>query len=122
MKKDKIVYLVSTWAIFLLISLPAVMFNSEMSRAAFIHLGFPHYFLIEVGIAKILGGLALVLPLSLVGKRVKEWAYVGFGIDFISALIANSAVDGVKTQGVLLALIALVMLIASYKYFHKING
>lgn len=58
---------------------------------AFTHLGFPSYFRIELGIAKLLGVAALLAP---VPARVKEWAYAGFGITLISAFLAHFVVDG----------------------------
>lgn len=59
---------------------------------AFTHLGFPAYFRVELSCAKLLGVLLLVTP---VPARLREWAYAGFGIDLASALIAHLAVgDG----------------------------
>ena len=60
--------------------------------AAFTHLGFPAYFRVELSWAKFLGIVALLAP---VPARLKEWAYAGFLITLISALIAHFAVgDG----------------------------
>jgi hypothetical protein len=62
--------------------------------ATFVHLGFPAYFRIELSWAKLAGLAALLLPM--VPARVKEWAYAGFAITLISALIAHLAVgDGI---------------------------
>ena len=59
---------------------------------AFIHLGFPAYFRVELSWAKFLG---IVLLLAPVPERLKEWAYAGFAITLASALIAHFAVgDG----------------------------
>jgi hypothetical protein len=59
---------------------------------AFIHLGFPAYFRVELAWAKLLGVVVLLVP---VPARLKEWAYAGFAINIISALIAHFAVgDG----------------------------
>ncbi len=54
---------------------------------AFAHMGFPPYFRIELAWAKIAGVLALLIP-SL-PNRIKEWAYAGFAITLVSALIAH---------------------------------
>ncbi len=60
--------------------------------AAFAHLGFPDYFRVELSWAKLLGVAVLLLPGP---PRLKEWAYAGFAIDLVSALIAHFAVgDG----------------------------
>jgi hypothetical protein len=59
---------------------------------AFIHLGFPAYFRVELAWAKLLGVVVLLAP---VPARLKEWAYAGFAINIVSALIAHFAVgDG----------------------------
>lgn len=50
-------------------------------------MGFPPYFRIELTVAKILGGIVLLIP-GMPG-RIKEWVYVGFCICMISALIAK---------------------------------
>ncbi len=61
--------------------------------AAFTHMGFPAYFRVELSWAKFVGLAALLLPM--VPARVKEWAYAGFAITLVSALIAHIAVgDG----------------------------
>lgn len=64
---------------------------------AFEHLGFPAYFRVELSAAKIIGVLLLLAP---VPSRVKEWAYAGFAIDLVSAVIAHLAVgDGPEAWG-----------------------
>lgn len=54
---------------------------------AFTQLGFPDWFRIELGIAKLLGAFALGIPL--ISARVGEWAFAGFFIGFFSAVIAH---------------------------------
>jgi hypothetical protein len=64
---------------------------------AFAHLGFPDYFRVELSWAKFLGIVALLSP---VPARLKEWAYAGFAITLVSALIAHFAVgDGPEAWG-----------------------
>ncbi len=63
-------------------SVPVVA--QELSR-----LGFPaDHFRIELCVAKVLGALALLLP---VPSRLKEWAYAGFAIVLVSAVTAHLA-------------------------------
>jgi hypothetical protein len=65
--------------------------------AAFTHLGFPAYFRVELSWAKFLGVVLLLAP---VPARLKEWAYAGFAITLVSALIAHFAVgDGPDAWG-----------------------
>jgi hypothetical protein len=58
---------------------------------AFTRLGFPNsYFRIELSLAKLAGVAALLLPL--VPARLREWAYVGFAINLVSAIIAHLSI------------------------------
>jgi hypothetical protein len=56
----------------------------------FARLGFPNYFRIELSWAKLAGLAVLLIPM--VPARLKEWAYAGFAITLVSALIAHLAV------------------------------
>ena len=65
---------------------------------AFVHFGFPAYFRIELSWAKFVGIAVLLIPT--VPARLKEWAYAGFAITLVSALIAHLAVgDGPQAWG-----------------------
>ncbi len=64
---------------------------------AFTHLGFPGYFRVELSLAKLAGVLLLLAP---VPARLKEWAYAGFAINLVSAVIAHVSVgDGPEAWG-----------------------
>ncbi len=64
---------------------------------AFAHMGFPSYFRVELSYAKLAGIIALLAP---VPARVKEWAYAGFAITLVSALVAHVSVgDGAEAWG-----------------------
>lgn len=114
--KDNVIYWVSTLIIVLFESGGSFWFNSELAKEGTRHLGFPDYFRVEVSIGKIIGGLLLVLPM--VPARIKEWAYVAFGITLISATIANWSVDGFSAM-VLMPVVFFAILVVSYVYFHK---
>lgn len=119
MKKDKIIFWIATGIIFLFDTvMPALTSHTELAKEGIRHLGYPDYFRVELTIFKILGGLALVLPF--VPARVKEWAYAGFGISFISAFIGHRVVDGLGGQ-TFLPLVILAILVVSYTYYHKIQ-
>ena len=65
--------------------------------AAFTHLGFPAYFRVELAWAKLFGVVLLLAP---VPARLKEWAYAGFAITLVSAVIAHVAIgEGVAAWG-----------------------
>ncbi|HRD51453.1 MAG TPA: DoxX family protein [Flavobacteriales bacterium] len=54
------------------------------------HLGYPIYFIKLISYAKVLGAIAILLPM--VPARVKEWAYFGFFIDLMAAIVSSAAV------------------------------
>ena len=62
-----------------------------------------------LAVAKLLGVAALLAP---VAPRLKEWAYAGFGITLVSAVVAHTAVDGVATA--VAPVFAFGLLTASY--------
>ena len=53
---------------------------------AFMRLGFPSYFRVELAWAKLIGVVVLLAPAP---ARLKEWAYAGFAVNLVSALIAH---------------------------------
>jgi hypothetical protein len=79
-------------------------------------LGFPDYFRVELTIFKVLGGIVLILPR--VPRRIKEWAYAGFAINFISASVANWVVYGFGAFAVL-PLVLVAMLAVSYITYNR---
>ncbi|AXY74616.1 DoxX family protein [Paraflavitalea soli] len=106
---------ISYWATTALVSLmmvysSIVYFIDSDLKQAFLHLGLPDYFRIELSIAKLLGVALLLLP---VYGWLKEWAYAGFFIVFISAIIAHTA-SGDPLMVRMMPLIFLFLLLISY--------
>jgi hypothetical protein len=119
MKKESIIFWISTGIIFLFEGvMPALTGNSEMAKQGIQHLGYPDYFRVELNVFKIIGALVLILPM--IPARVKEWAYAGFAISLISAFFSHWAVDGL-TGMTCFPLIILAILITSYLYYHKLK-
>jgi uncharacterized membrane protein YphA (DoxX/SURF4 family) len=74
---------------------------------AFTHLGYPLYFMMILGTAKLLGVIALLLPRL---PRLKEWAYAGFVFTLISAFISHlESGDGSKALAPVVALVILTV-------------
>ena len=90
-------------------------------EGAFVHLGLPHYFKMELKptTAKILGLLALLIPS--VPFKIKEFAYFGFGITLLSAGIAHFARGDARLSVFFIIdpLFFLFLLIVSYVSFEK---
>lgn len=119
MKKAKIIFWITTTIIFLFEGvMPALTSQTELAKEGIRHLGYPEYFGNALVVFKILGVLVLIIPS--IPKNVKEWAYAGFGFDFIFATISHTAIDGVGFQS-FFPLIFLVILAISYIYYHKIE-
>jgi hypothetical protein len=119
MKTTKIVYWVST-SIICLFALSAVQMNSEMAIEGSKHVLIPRYLSIEISIGQLIGLVLLIVPA--VPKRFKEWAYVGFGIMYISALVAHLAVGDPFIPFGLLAVLFFGLLLCSYISFHKLEA
>lgn len=118
MKGLKITYWTTTILLSLMMLMSVTMyFTSPDVSKGFSHVGFPDYFRIELGIAKAIGVLLLLLP---VPNNFKEWGYAGFFITFVSAAIAHAAV-GDPASGVMSPVIALVLLAVSYISFHRLQ-
>jgi uncharacterized membrane protein YtjA (UPF0391 family) len=116
MKRTNLIYWISTILLAAQVALAGIIyFVSAEVATGFTHLGFPSYFRAELGIAKLLAAVVLVLPM--VPLRVKEWAYAGLAIVFVSAFIAHASVDGASTG--IAPLVSLVILAVSYVYAHK---
>lgn len=119
MKKHKVIYWVATiLAMFTGATSAFFYFTSPKFIEGYRHFGFPDYFRIELGIAKIAGILLLLIPA--VPARVKEWAYAGFALTFISGMIAHGMVDGAALA--IVPAIPLTLLIISYIYFNKLGN
>jgi hypothetical protein len=117
MNKNKIIYWTTTGIItaMMLFSAFGYFTNADM-KAAFVHLGFPDYFRIELGVLKIFGALVLILPM--VSDKIKSFAYFGFALTFVSAFIAHLS-SGDPISVAIVPLVLLVILGVSYSFRAK---
>lgn len=87
----------------------AYLSGSPQVVQGFAHLGYPQQLRILLGIAKPLGGIALIIPRL---AKLKEWAYAGFTFAWIAAFVAHYlAKDGPSAY---MPLVLLVLLAISY--------
>ncbi len=86
-------------------------------KAAFVHLGFPGYFRVELAIAKIIGAMVLIVPG--VPKILKQFAYFGFALTFVSAFIAHTASGDPISVAIMPLVIFSDCLAVSYFFFLK---
>lgn len=119
-KKTKIIY----WTITILFALAmlfdglAGVFRIEGGKEALAYLGYPEYNLTILGIAKILGTIAIIQP---VFQMIKEWAYAGFTFTFIGAFFSHAFVGGLS--GLLIPpVIMLSLMFTSYYLWKKLES
>jgi len=74
-------------------------------------MGYPPYFITTLGIAKIIGAIALWQPYF---SRLKEWAFAGFTFDvifaFISGIQINSLTECLKSGSAFVLIILIYIL------------
>lgn len=87
----------------------AYLSGSPQVVQGFAHVGYPQQLRVLLGIAKPLGGIALIIPGL---AKLKEWAYAGFTFAWIAAFVAHYlAKDGPSAY---MPLVLLVLLAISY--------
>ena len=116
MKRDKIIYWITTGMVAAGMLLSAGMYltrNPELILS-FTTLGIPLFLVSLLGVAKLLGAIALVAPAP---NEIKEWAYAGFGFTFIGAIWTHVATDTPWIAPV----VFLVLLVVSYLFRLRIR-
>ena len=91
---------------------------------AFTRLGFPAAsFRVELSWAKVLGVVALLIPM--IPARgviyvIKEWAYAGFAINLVSALIAHFSISD-RRAAFIPSTASSVLLVLSYYFWRRLQ-
>ena len=119
MKKTKIIYWIST-SIICLFSLGAIQMNSQMAIDGANHLLIPRYLGLEVSIGQLIGLVLLIVPA--IPTRFKEWAYVGYGIMYLTALNAHLSIGDPFIPYGIMAVLFFGLLLISYISFHKLQA
>ena len=118
MKKTKIFYWIFTILFALIMfstALPNVMMSQDSIDLIHTRLGYPEYFIMFVGIAKIVGVIGILIPGY---SLVKEWAYAGLFFDLTAAAFSGVVVDGFHPMQMFM-LVFFAPGILSYIYYHK---
>jgi DoxX-like family len=79
------------------------------------HLGYPKYFIPFIGVAKLLGVIAILIPGY---PRIKEWAYAGLFFDLIGATYSQVANDGFQ-PAIFFMVLPIAFLFISYFLYHR---
>lgn len=112
MNKKKIAYFATTGllaAAFAFGGFADLAQGPEM-KAAMAHLGYPTYFLVILGVWKVLGAVTVLAPGL---PRLKEWAYAGITFDLTGAAISH-AVSGDPPSAIITPLVILAIAAASW--------
>lgn len=120
MKKNKIIYWSTTglFAAFMTFSAIPDMLKVPEAIQFITHLGYPEYFIPFIGLAKLLGSIAILIPSF---KKIKEWAYAGLVFDLIAAVYSIVMTDGFD-PGMLMMIPIFAVVATSYIYNTKVNG
>lgn len=108
---------VAYWAVTALVALmmvgsgAAYLVGAPQMVEGFRHLGYPDYFRVVLGVAKVAGAGVLLVPF--VPATLREWTYAGFAITLGSAAISHAAV-GDPASRLAGPLVALALLLVSY--------
>jgi hypothetical protein len=120
-KRNKIIYwIVTLWLALGMVSTGAVQLLRQQSEGALsppgvygiVHLGYPIYLLTILGVWKMLGVIAVLIPKSPI---LKEWAYAGFFFIMSGAIVSHLAV-GDPLNSLFPSILLLVLTVVSW-YF-----
>lgn len=91
-RRTTILYWVFTTLFCLEMSFTAYYELLPQGAQAFARLGFHNSdFRLELSLAKLAGAVVLLVPM--IPARLKEWAYAGFAINLVSAVIAHLSIS-----------------------------
>jgi hypothetical protein len=120
-KRNKIIYWISTvWLATGMLATGALQLSKQQAEGSLAppgvygitHLGFPVYFLTILGVWKILGVIALLIPKF---PLLKEWTYAGFFFIMTGAIISHIACSD-TFKDIYPSLLLLIMTVISW-YF-----
>src|ERR1700687_3187467 len=116
-KRNKIIYWISTiWLALGMLSTGAVqLFKLKADVDQITHLGYPVYLLTILGVWKILGVIAVLIPKF---PLLKEWAYSGFFFVMSGAIFSHIFLHDSITE-ILPALLLLILTVVSW-YFRPV--
>lgn len=118
MKKTKIIYWILTGLFaFLMLgsSIPDILSSPIAVKGMHEDLGYPVYFIPFIGVAKLLGVVAILIPGY---PRIKEWAYAGLIFDLIGATYSIAAAGKPITDWIFMVL-PIALGVSSYVFYHR---
>ena len=100
-------------------AIPNIILDENTMNIFVKGLGYPAYFIQLLGIGKLLGSIAILIPG--LNKTIKEWAYAGLFFDLIGAVYSGIAVSKGNVDPAMMGmLIWIIPGILSYIFWKKI--
>ncbi|MDR6562362.1 MULTISPECIES: DoxX family protein [unclassified Arcicella] len=117
-KRNKIIYWIATsWLVLGMLSTGGVqLLKMKEEVDAITHLGYPIYFLTILGVWKLLGVIAVLIPKF---ALLKEWTYAGFFFAMSGAILSHIALKDAVNE-IFPSTLLLVLTIVSW-YFRPAN-
>ena len=118
MKKTKIFYWIFTGLFSFMMfgsAIPDVFVTDVAVKGMHYDLGYPLYLIPFVGVAKVLGVIAILIPGF---SRIKEWAYAGLFFDLIGATYSIIAI-GASVSAWSFMIMPLGLGLLSYHFYHR---
>jgi uncharacterized membrane protein len=116
MKKTNIIYWILTGLFAFLMAgsaIPDILLDPAAVQGMHTELGYPTFFIPFIGVAKVLGVIAILIPGY---PRIKEWAYAGLFFDLIGATYSILAIGKPDWMFMILPL---AVATAAYVFYHK---
>ena len=119
MKATKIFYWIVTvlFAGFMIFSAIPDVIKTKDAVDFMTKLGYPLYIIPFLGVAKILGGIVILIPAF---PRLKEWAYAGLVIDLVGATYSFMAL-GYPASGWIFMFVLIAIAFLSYALYHRVQ-
>ena len=120
MKNLNLYYWLSTciFSAFMLLSGVPDLLKVPEAIAFITALGYPVYFVSFIGLAKIAGSIAILIPKL---KLIKEWAYAGLFFDLIAATYSMAMVKGINPEMLFMVIPISVLFISRHLGHKKYN-
>jgi uncharacterized membrane protein YphA (DoxX/SURF4 family) len=117
-KRNRIIYWIATLWLSLGMTATGIvqLLQNKEEAAMFGRLGYPGYLLILIGVWKLLGVIAVLVPAF---PLVKEWAYAGFFFVMSGAVISHLAINDAPKE--LFGPLLLIILTILSWYFRPAN-
>ncbi|UFJ40365.1 DoxX family protein [Brevibacillus humidisoli] len=117
MRRLTVIYWICTGLTALLMGMGSIpnILSSADSIALFQQIGYPTYLLPFLGVAKLLGVIAIIVPGF---PRIKEWAYAGLTFDLAGATYSFLAI-GAPVAVIASMIPGFLVIAGSYVTYHK---